>query len=145
MIVSSWYFGSRDSVYFDIIYTDSVLQRFKIMEPDLSDASLHAINWSRWFQVIPDHNVGRVLLEGECEEGPELKECVKVTATRILHFRGGFSNVQCRELLVNHRVIPRGHYLKTERRSKIIIQPTSSIENVAHTISALAVPVHCGW
>ena len=45
MKVSSWYFEPRDSVYFDIIYTDSVLRRFKIIEPDFSDASLHAINW----------------------------------------------------------------------------------------------------
>ena len=44
MTVSSWYFGSWDSFYFDILYTDSKLQRFKIIiEPDLSDASLHVI------------------------------------------------------------------------------------------------------
>ena len=47
MTVSSWYFGSWDSVYFDILYTDSKLQRFKIIiKPDLSDVSLHFINMS---------------------------------------------------------------------------------------------------
>ena len=46
MTVSSWYLGS-ESVYFDIFYTDSKLQRFKIViKPDLSDASLHLINMS---------------------------------------------------------------------------------------------------
>ena len=45
MTVSSWYFESWDSVYFDILYTDSILQRFKIIvKPDLSDASLQFIN-----------------------------------------------------------------------------------------------------
>ena len=45
MSVSSWYFGFLESVYFDIIYTDPILQRFKIIiEPGLSDASLHIIN-----------------------------------------------------------------------------------------------------
>ena len=44
IIVSSWYFGSRESLYFDMVYTDSI-QRFKIIiKPDLSDASLHAIS-----------------------------------------------------------------------------------------------------
>ena len=46
MTVSSWYFGS-ESIYFDIFYTDSKLQRFKIIiKPDLSDASLHFMNMS---------------------------------------------------------------------------------------------------
>jgi hypothetical protein len=45
MTVFSWYFGSWESVYFDIIYTDSIRQRFKIIiKPDLSDVSLHVIN-----------------------------------------------------------------------------------------------------
>ena len=45
MTVSSWYFKSCESVYFDVLYTDSKLQRFKIIiKPDLSDASLHVIN-----------------------------------------------------------------------------------------------------
>jgi hypothetical protein len=45
LTVSSWYFGSWESVYFDILYTDSILQRFKIIvEPDLSEVSLHFIN-----------------------------------------------------------------------------------------------------
>jgi hypothetical protein len=47
MTVSSWYFGSWESVYFDILYKDSKLQRFKIIvKPDLSDVSLHFINIS---------------------------------------------------------------------------------------------------
>jgi hypothetical protein len=52
MTASSWYLGSWDSVYFDILYTKSRLQRFKlIIEPDLSDASLHVINVS---EIISD-------------------------------------------------------------------------------------------
>jgi hypothetical protein len=36
-----------ESVYFDILYGDSILQRFKlIVEPDLSEVSLHFINIS---------------------------------------------------------------------------------------------------
>ena len=43
MTLSSWYFGS-ESIYFDLFYTDSILQRFKIViKPDLSDISLHVI------------------------------------------------------------------------------------------------------
>lgn len=37
--------------------------------------------------VIPNHNIGGVFLEGEGEEGPELKG----SATVILRFRGEFS------------------------------------------------------
>ena len=49
MTVSSWYFGSLDSIYFNVLYTDSKLQRFKIIiKPDLSDASLHFINMSEF-------------------------------------------------------------------------------------------------
>ena len=45
MTATSWYFESSESIYFDIIYADSRLQRFKIIiKPDLSDASLHVIN-----------------------------------------------------------------------------------------------------
>ena len=52
MTVSSWYFGSWESVYFDVLYTDSKLQRFKIIiKPDLSDATLHVINMS---EIIAD-------------------------------------------------------------------------------------------
>ena len=43
---SSWYFGSSlaHPLYFDILCQDSKLHRFKlIVEPDLSDASLHVI------------------------------------------------------------------------------------------------------
>ena len=47
LTVSSWYFRSWESIYFDIVYTDSILQRFKIIvKPDLSDASLHVIKVS---------------------------------------------------------------------------------------------------
>ena len=50
MIVSPWYFRSWDSVYFGILYTDSTLQRFKIIiKLDLSDASLHFINM---FEIV---------------------------------------------------------------------------------------------
>ena len=43
--ISSWYFESWESVYFDILHMDSKLQRFKIIiKPDLSDASLHVMN-----------------------------------------------------------------------------------------------------
>jgi hypothetical protein len=47
--ISSWYFGSRESIYFDIVYSDSKLDRFElIVKPDLSDASLHVINSSEF-------------------------------------------------------------------------------------------------
>ena len=47
MCVASWYFGSWDSIYFGILYSDSKLQRFKIIvKPDLSEASLHFIDMS---------------------------------------------------------------------------------------------------
>jgi hypothetical protein len=45
MTACPWYLGSWESVYFVIFYTDSKLQRFKIIiKPDLSDASLHFMN-----------------------------------------------------------------------------------------------------
>ena len=44
------------------------------------------------------HHVGRVFLEGEDEEGPELKGLV----TSILCFRGEFSSERFRELLLAH-------------------------------------------
>ena len=41
---SSWYFSSSHPLYFDVLCHDSKLHRFKlIVEPDLSDASLHVI------------------------------------------------------------------------------------------------------
>ena len=48
---SSWYFGSRESISFDVSCRNSELEldtfEFKlIVKPDLSDASLHAINTS---------------------------------------------------------------------------------------------------
>ena len=47
LTISSWYFKSWESIYFDSLYTDSMLQRFKlIVKPDLSDVSLHVINKS---------------------------------------------------------------------------------------------------
>jgi len=61
MTVPSWYFGSSESVYFDIIYTDSILQRLKIViKPDLSDASLHVVNMT---EIISDDFI-KSLTEG---------------------------------------------------------------------------------
>ena len=46
--VSSWYSGSSESVYFDLFFTDSMLQRLKIIiKPDLSDVSLQVVNRSK--------------------------------------------------------------------------------------------------
>ena len=43
--ITSWYFGSWDSIYFDLLLRDYTIERFKlIVKPDLSDASLHVIN-----------------------------------------------------------------------------------------------------
>ncbi|KAF8804221.1 hypothetical protein BYT27DRAFT_7194654 [Phlegmacium glaucopus] len=44
--MSSWYFGSSQPLYFDMVHPRHLeLQRFKIIiEPDLSDATLHFIN-----------------------------------------------------------------------------------------------------
>ena len=45
--ISSWYFGSSQPLYFDILCRDSKLHRFQILlKPDLSTASLHVINIS---------------------------------------------------------------------------------------------------
>ena len=45
--MSSWYFGSSQPLYFDILCQDSKLHRFQILlEPDLSTASLLLINTS---------------------------------------------------------------------------------------------------
>ena len=54
--ISSWYFGSNwESLYFDNLYRDSRLQRFKIIiKPDLSDATLHVINTSEIFSDDSD-------------------------------------------------------------------------------------------
>ncbi|KAF8801207.1 hypothetical protein BYT27DRAFT_7198526 [Phlegmacium glaucopus] len=45
-ILSSWYFGSSQPLYFDMVHARHLqLQRFKlIIKPDLSDATLHLIN-----------------------------------------------------------------------------------------------------
>ena len=44
---SSWYFGSSQPLYFDMLCHDSMLYTFKlIVKPDLSDASLRVINTS---------------------------------------------------------------------------------------------------
>ena len=65
MTLSSWYFGS-ESVYFDIFYTDSKLQRFKIIiKPDLSDASLHVINMS---EIISDDLMESLDVYHVCEK-----------------------------------------------------------------------------
>ena len=45
--ISSWYFGSSQPLYCDMLCLDSTIHRFQIMiEPDLSTASLHVINAS---------------------------------------------------------------------------------------------------
>jgi hypothetical protein len=45
--MSSWYFGSSNALYFDMISQNSKLHRFQIIiKPDLSAASLHFINTS---------------------------------------------------------------------------------------------------
>ena len=51
MVVSTWYFGSRESFYFDLIKGGRYsFQRFKIIvKPDLSDATLHVMNMSEIF------------------------------------------------------------------------------------------------
>ena len=42
--ISSWYFGSSQPLYFDMLCRDSKLHRFKIMlKPDLSTAALHVV------------------------------------------------------------------------------------------------------
>ena len=56
-IISSWYLGSRESIYFDILRSDLRLDRFKlVVKPDHSEASLHAINTSiltpRNFEIV---------------------------------------------------------------------------------------------
>ena len=56
--LSSWYFGSGslESIYFDYFYT-SKFQRFKIIiEPDLSDTSLHVLNMSKF--ISRDISIG---------------------------------------------------------------------------------------
>ena len=45
--ISSWYFGSSQPLYFDMLCRYSRLHRFQIMlEPDLSTASLHVVHIS---------------------------------------------------------------------------------------------------
>ena len=45
--MSSWYFGSSQPLYFDMLCEDSKLHRFQILlDPDLSTASLDVINIS---------------------------------------------------------------------------------------------------
>ena len=45
--ISSWYFGSSQPLYFDMLCQDFKLHRFQILlQPDLSAASLHVINIS---------------------------------------------------------------------------------------------------
>ena len=45
--ISSWYFGSSQPLYFDMLCQDSKLHRFQIsLQPDLSAASLHVMNIS---------------------------------------------------------------------------------------------------
>ena len=65
--VSSWYFGSSRPFYFDMLCQDSKRQRFQItLKPDLSAASLHAINASEIFPL----DDGSTLFQGYriCED-----------------------------------------------------------------------------
>ena len=53
-MVSSWYFGSPHPFYFDMLCQDYKRRRFQItLKPDLSTASLHAINSS---ECLPPNN-----------------------------------------------------------------------------------------
>ena len=65
--ISSWYFGSSQPLYFDMLCQESKLHRFKlIIKPDLSDASLHVINAS---EITPhDFNVVSFLCYRICED-----------------------------------------------------------------------------
>ena len=55
--ISSWYFGSLQPLYFDMLCEDSKLHRFQIvLEPDLSTASLNVINTSE----LTPHDFNRV-------------------------------------------------------------------------------------
>jgi hypothetical protein len=57
--ISSWYFGSSQPLYCDMLCQDSTIHRFEIMlKPDLSTASLHVINTSE----ITPHNFHNVYL-----------------------------------------------------------------------------------
>ena len=45
MLPSSWYFECWESIYLGMLFSDSKIQRFKVViKPDLNDASLHFIN-----------------------------------------------------------------------------------------------------
>ena len=58
--MSSWYFGSSQPLYFDMICQGSKLHRFQIiLKPDLSTASLHFVNTS---ELIP-HDFEYVFFE----------------------------------------------------------------------------------
>ena len=71
MTLSSWYFGS-ESVYFDILYTDSKLGRFKIIiKPDLSGGSLHGLNMTG---IISDDLMETVGIDDGCYEGYQICE-----------------------------------------------------------------------
>ena len=71
MTLSSWYFGS-ESVYFDILYTDSKLQRFKIIiKPDLSGGSFHVLKMT---DVISDDLTETLDIFGPCCEGYQICE-----------------------------------------------------------------------
>ena len=64
MTVTPWYLATLESFYFDVIYRNSKLQRFKIIiKPDLSDSSIHAINMP---EVISDLRFLSIL---ELDEG----------------------------------------------------------------------------
>jgi hypothetical protein len=69
MVVNPWYHGSRASTYFDILYGDLILQRFKlIIEPDLSHGSLQLINMSEFSSTDDIFKLYRVCGYRICED-----------------------------------------------------------------------------
>ena len=79
--ISSWYFGSWDSIYFDILRLDSTLERFKlIVKPDLSDTSLHVIDSSK-----PIHNFGN----------PTLQSCSRICEGTLVSLWHRSNNQKC--------------------------------------------------
>ena len=65
MTVTPWHLASLESFHFDVLYTNSKLQRFKIIiKPDFSDSSIHVINKP---EVISDKNfLSQLELDEDC-------------------------------------------------------------------------------
>ena len=58
--ISSWYFGSSQPLYFDMLCEDSKLHRLQIiLKPDLTNASLHVVNTAE----LTPHDLNYVLFE----------------------------------------------------------------------------------